>query len=127
MVPQAGAHGTGLFDRTFDYPRGAKPGKATGERCPGFYVKTHESGGQPIRYSPLYLDLDSNSTWQPIDRLCMEEWECIVIGYDSMRDKEHHLPQILVCEWEGQIARRIGIVPLSMAACAPLSDVHCRS
>jgi hypothetical protein len=83
-------------------------------RGPGFYVKTHEAGGRPACYSPLFLDLDSEITSQLFSRLATDEWECIVIAYDGLRDKENQLPTVLVCEWEGQIASRIGLVSLSM-------------
>ena len=77
-------------------------------------MKTHEAGGRPACYSPLFLDLDSEITSQLFSRLAADEWECIVIAYDGLRDKENQLPAVLVCEWEGQIASRIGLVSLSM-------------
>lgn len=93
-----------------------------GPQGPCFCVRTNVLGNQPrpLR-TPLYLDAKSDSTSRLFERLCEETWECIVVGYSTMPSGA---PQVLVCEWEGQIARRIGIVSLSVRSLEFLEYDH---
>jgi len=74
----------------------------------GYYVQTRL---EPVEFAPLALDLrmDPNET----SRLTDEEWECVVIGFDDgVSDLVGH-SVVMVCGWDGDIARRIGLVCLN--------------
>ena len=75
-------------------------------------MRTRQDGDE---YSPLHPPMTAEVDGELFRRLNCEWWDCIVIGYDDIRDKEGALPSVMVCEWTGERARRIGIVNLSMS------------
>jgi hypothetical protein len=68
-------------------------------------------------YAPLLLDEEADENSQLWKRLHGKEWESIVLFYDDAHWYELMRYVLLVCEWDGDTARRIGIIDLKISPC----------
>jgi hypothetical protein len=69
------------------------------------------------QHAPLHLDEAAAENSQLWRRLRKEEWECIVLFYDDAAWYQHMRYVFLVCDWDGDTARRIGIVSPEVSPC----------
>jgi hypothetical protein len=92
-----------------DFPPGFR-------RKPGLYAGS-KFGRRYHAYAPVFLDeataVDSK-IWR---RLLEEEWECILLFHDDALWYQHMRYVLLICEWDGNTAKRIGILSMEVSPC----------